>query len=61
MACCLYVAKPLSKPMLTYCQFQSEEQISVKFDRNSTTFIHKNAFEIAVCQNDGHFVQGEMS
>ena len=28
---------------------------------NSDIFIHENAFEIAVCRNGGHLVQGEMS
>ena len=30
-------------------------------NRNSVIFIQENAFEIVICQNDGHFVQGEMS
>ena len=37
----------------------SWEQISVKFEY--IIFIQENAFENAVCQNGGHFVQGEMS
>ena len=28
---------------------------------NAIIFINENAFENVVCQNDGHFVQGEMS
>ena len=32
MACRLFGAKPLPKPMLTYCQLDSWEQISVKFE-----------------------------
>ena len=31
MACCLFGAKPLSKPMLGYCQLDLKEQTSVKF------------------------------
>ena len=31
MACRLFVAKPLSKPMLGYCQLAPLEQTSVKF------------------------------
>ena len=31
MACHLFGAKPLSEPMLVYCQLNSREQISVKF------------------------------
>ena len=32
MACRLFEAKPLPEPMLTYCQLDSWEQISVKFE-----------------------------
>ena len=31
MACCLFGTKPLSKPMLVYCQLDPEEQTSVTF------------------------------
>ena len=31
MACCLFGAKPFSKPMLGYCQLEPQEQISVTF------------------------------
>ena len=37
MACCLFGAKPLPEPMLTYCQLDSWEQISVKIE---TEFYH---------------------
>ena len=33
----------------------SETRIAIRI------FIQENAFEIAVCQNGGHFAQGEMS
>ena len=56
MACRLFGAKPLPEPMLAYCQLDSCEQISVKLHN----FIQENAFENIVCQNGGHFVQGEM-
>ena len=62
MACRLFGAKPLPEPMLVYCQLDSWEQISVKFESDSIIlFIQENAFEMVVCQNGGHFVQGEMS
>ena len=61
MACRLLGAKPLPEPMLANCQLDSWQQISVKFYRYSTIFIQENAFENVVCQNGGHFVQGEMS
>ena len=32
MACCLFNAKPLSKPMLICCQLDSWEQVSVKLE-----------------------------
>ena len=32
MASCLFGAKPLPEPMLAYCQLDSWEQISVKFE-----------------------------
>ena len=31
------------------------------FNQNAKLFIHKNASENVICQNGGHFVQGEMS
>ena len=34
MACHLYGAKLLSEPMLTYCQLNADEHISVKFYSN---------------------------
>ena len=61
MACRLFGAKPLPEPMMAYCQLDSWEQISVKFERNSIILIQENAFENVVCQCGGHFVQGEMS
>ena len=61
MACRLFGAKPLPEPMLAYCQLDSWEQISMDLNRNSTIFIRGNSFENVVCQNGGHFVQGEMS
>ena len=50
MACRLFGAKPLSKPMLGFCQLHPEEQISVKFYQNTKLFIHENAPENIVCE-----------
>ena len=62
MACRLFGAKPLPEPMLAYCQLDSWEQISVKFESEFYHFHLKHMhFEIVVCQIEGHFVQGEMS
>ena len=47
MACRLFGAKPLSKPILDYCQLDPKEQISVKFKVN--TFM-KHASENIVCE-----------
>ena len=58
LACRLYGAKPLPEPMLAYCQLDSWEQISVKFESEFYYFIQENAFEIVVCHNCGHFVLG---
>ena len=60
MACRLFGAKPLPGPMLTYCQLDSKEQISVNLNQNSISLIQKNGFQIVVCQYGGYFVQGEM-
>ena len=60
MAWRLFGAKPLSEPMLAYYKLVSWE-FQWKSNRSSIIFIRENAFEIVVCQNDGQFVQGEMS
>ena len=57
MACRLFGAKPLSEPMLDYCQLDPKEHTSVKFQLKFEVFPFKNAFGNAVCQNAGHFVQ----
>ena len=46
----LYCTKPLSEPMLEYCQLDAEEQSSIKFNHNLNIFIHQNAFESVVCE-----------
>ena len=38
MACRLFGAKPLPEPLLTYCQLDSQEQTSVKFESQNKTF-----------------------
>ena len=53
LACRLFDAKPLSKPMLEYFS-----EIVIKIKHFS---FHGNVFENVVCQNGSHFVQGEMS
>ena len=58
MAFRLFGAKPLHQPMLAYCQLDFWEQISMKFESEFYNFHFKKVFEIVVCQNGGHFVQG---
>ena len=60
MACRLFGAKPLPEPMLAYCQLDSWEQTSVKFESKYKTFIQENESETRL-RNGSHFVQGEVS
>ena len=53
MACRLFGAKPLSKPMHGYYPLDSWEQISMKFESELCHFHY--------CQNVAHFDQGKMS
>ena len=41
-------AKPLSEPMLEYCQLDPEEQTSVKFYIEIHNFIKKDPFQVVV-------------
>ena len=50
MACRLFSVKPLSKPMLGYCQLDHLEQTSWNVDQNTTLFIHENTYENIVCE-----------
>ena len=50
MACRLFGAKPLFKPMLSYCQLDPKEQTSLIFNRNTNLFINQNASENIVCE-----------
>ena len=44
----LFGAKPLSKPMLSYCQLEPWEQTSMKLSSKYKTFIRENAYQITV-------------
>ena len=62
MACRLFGAKPLFKSMFDYCQSDPRNKLQRNFIQNFKNFsIEENAFENVVCQNGGHFGQGEMS
>ena len=50
MACRLFGAKPLSKPMLDHYQMDPQEQTSVKLNQNTQRFVHENAYENIVCE-----------
>ena len=50
MACRLDGAKPLSEPMLTYCELDPKEHISMKFYFESNIFIEENSCEHVVCE-----------
>ena len=50
MACRLFDAKPLSKPMLGYGQLDPYEQTSVKFQSKYKTFHSWNASEYIICK-----------
>ena len=50
MACRMFGANPLPKPMLVYCLLDPWEQSSVKFESKYNFFIHENAFENVVCE-----------
>ena len=51
MACRLVGAKPLSKPMLTYCQSDPWEYTSGRYEsKHKTFYIHENEFENVVCE-----------
>ena len=58
MACRLFSAKPLSKPMLGYCQMDPEELTSVIFFyQNVKVFIHEKALGKHRLRNGGNLVQ----
>ena len=45
MASRMFSTKPLSEPVLAYCELDPCEDISVKFESNTTTFIQDNLLE----------------
>ena len=50
MACRLFGAKPLSEPMLKYCQLDLTNKLQWNSNRNTKFFIQENAFENVVCE-----------
>ena len=50
-ACCLFYVKPLSEPVLTYCQLDPKKKFSMKFK----SFHSGNCTRKFRLHNDGHF------
>ena len=61
MACRLFGTKPLPEPSRFIVNWIPGNKFQWNSNWNSIMFIQENASEIVVCQNGGHFVQGEMS
>ena len=61
MACRLFGAKPLSKPMLAYHQLGPLGTNLWNFDQNTKLFIHENASENIICEMAAILSGGEMS
>ena len=60
MACHIFGAKPLSKPMLTCCQLDPKEQTSVKFESKYKIF-RSPKWIWKYRRNGVHFVDVEMT
>ena len=50
MACRLFGAKPISKPILGYCQLATWDENSGKFQSKYNFFIPDNAYENIICE-----------
>ena len=59
MACRLDGTKPLSEPMLSYCQLHPEEYISMNFYLKFKYFHSWKCIWTCRLQNGSHFVQGK--
>ena len=58
MACRLFDAKALPKPMMTYCQLDLKEQTSVKCEPKYEIF-HESAFEKIVWEMEAILSRGD--
>ena len=58
MACRLFGAKPVSKPMLCYCQLDPWEQTLVKLLSKYKTFYSRKCIWKYHLRNGDHFVKG---
>ena len=50
IACRLFGAKPLTKPMLVYCQLEPYEKLQRNFNQYTELFIHETSTENIVCE-----------
>ena len=60
MGCCLFNAKPLSKSMMTCCQLDHEEHISMKYDLKFISFHSRKCIWSYHLWNGSHFVSASM-
>ena len=60
MACRQYGVKPLSEPVLPYCQLEPKEYISVKFYLKFNCFHSRKCTSKCGLRNGGHFVSASM-
>ena len=49
MVCCLFGTKPLSEPMLAYCQLDPGKKLQWNMDQNTKIFIQEDSLENVVC------------
>ena len=61
MDCRLDGTKPLSEPMLTYCQLEPREHISMKLYLKFKYFHSRKCIWTCRLRDGGHFVEGELS
>ena len=61
MACRLFSAKPLSAPMMTYCQLDHDEHISMKYYLKLKSFHSRKCIWKCRLGNGGHVVSVSMS
>ena len=60
MACRLFGTKPLPEPILAYCQSDTWEQISVKFQSEFYHFHSRKCILSCRLENGSHFVQASI-
>ena len=61
MTCCLFDANSLSEPMITYCQFDHQEETLVKFCTKEMKFLLRKLIWNNLMWNGGYFVSASVS